>query len=49
MNDKVEKLIKTLQNRSYRDSRLKRRIIEIILLSNKPISFPEIIGDNLKA
>lgn len=43
MNDKVEKLIKDLQNRGYRDSRLKRRIIELIFLSKKPISVPEII------
>jgi Fe2+ or Zn2+ uptake regulation protein len=43
MNNKVEKLIKDLQNRGYRDSRLKRRIIELIFLSKKPISVPEII------
>jgi Fe2+ or Zn2+ uptake regulation protein len=43
MNNKVEKLIKDLQNRGYRDSRLKRRIIELIFLSKKPISVPDII------
>jgi Fe2+ or Zn2+ uptake regulation protein len=43
MNNKVEKLIKDLQNRGYRDSRLKRRIIELIFLSQKPISVPDII------
>lgn len=43
MNDKLEKVIRNLQKKGYRDSRLKRKIIELILNSSKPISIPEII------
>lgn len=43
MSTKIEEVIKDLKSRGYRNSRLKRRIIEIIFRSKKPISIPEII------
>ncbi|MFQ3580098.1 MAG: hypothetical protein SNJ71_08175, partial [Bacteroidales bacterium] len=43
MSNKIQKMIKELKRRGYRNSRLKKRIIEIIFRSKKPISVPEII------
>lgn len=42
--EKVEPIIKNLRNKGYRNSRLKRKVIEYIFLSDQPVSVGEIVN-----